>query len=343
MSPAPYAGSSMPLAALVYKSRATVNFDARSLNELVSRAQARNAEEGLTGAVYYESGRFLQWLEGPADRLDHVSASISQDKRHTDIEIVSYGFVPARMYSSWTMQLLTQKPARRMTQTPNRFDGEMVPTVAARELAAGADRAADAFLACVPPTAASAVAQCEKIAAAYLPLWQAELCNSVDITIGLTHLLRLFRRRTASIDPGYRATPSQFLVAAAPDEPHFIGAALAAELLREKGFHVDLLLPRTAQDIIQCITESQADAVVLATSPVFSRAERANDFSRLATAIRKAHADCNPRVTLYGQAPTAVCGEAIDHVTACASDIDPDQSTSADASLYPDAARNLLH
>lgn len=333
--------SSAPLAALVYKSRATAQFNPESLDELVSDAQTRNAAEGLTGAVFYDDGRFLQWLEGPADRLDNVASSISCDGRHTDIELLSYGLVSARTYSGWTMQLLTRKPNVQISQTPNRFDGDMAPTIAARELADGNDSAAYAFLALAPATAAGAVAQCEKIAAAYRPLWQADLCDDVDITIGLSQLLRLFRRRTKSVAPAYRSLGSRFLVASAPGEPHFVGAAFVAGFLLEKGCLVDYHLSTTEQDLIQRIAASPANGVVIATSPVFSRAERAPDFLRLATAM--SNATCRPGFTLYGRVPATLRGAAIGRVISRASDIDRDWPALAVAATPPQAGRHLHH
>ncbi|MEM6462959.1 MAG: BLUF domain-containing protein [Pseudomonadota bacterium] len=335
--------SSAPLAALVYKSRATQSFDAGSLDELISRAQARNADEDLTGAVYYDSGRFLQWLEGPADRLDHVAASISRDQRHTDIKVLSYGFVPERMYSGWTMRLLTRNPARTVARALSRFESDMTPSIAARELAAGDETATRAFLARAPATAAGTIAQCEKIAAAYLQLWQAELCNGADITIGLSHLLRVFRRRKTSFIPAGRTLTSRFLVASAPGEPHFIGADFAAEFLLEKGYLVDYLLPLTDQDIVERIADTSPDAVVIATSPVFSRTERADELARLAGKMCNAPAEASPSVTLYGRAPATLRCTSIGRVTACAADIDLARGMLAGTEPPTAAGRHLLH
>jgi len=345
MSLTPHAdpASSAPLAALVYKSRATEAFDSRSLGDLVARAQTRNASEGLTGAVYYDNGRFLQWLEGPANRLDAAAVSISRDERHTDLELLSYGFVQARMYSGWTMRLLTRKPARSVAQAPNRCDGALAPTIAARGLAAGDDRAAHAFLALAPATAAGAVAQCEKIAAAYLPLWHAELCDDIDITNGLSHLLRLFRRFTASVVPAHRALASRILVASAPGERHFVGAAFAAEFLLERGFIVDYLLPATGQELLERIAASPLDGVVLASSPVFSRAERSGDLARLAAGMCKAHVGRDAIITIYGRAPATLCGPYIRRVTSRAADIDPDRSALVAAERPMNAGLDLLH
>ncbi|MEO0400040.1 MAG: BLUF domain-containing protein [Pseudomonadota bacterium] len=335
--------SPAPLAALIYKSRSTRQFDPETLGDLVSRAQARNAAEGLTGAVFYGDGQFLQWLEGPVDRLDDVAASISRDERHTDIALLSYGLVRTRMFSDWSMRLLAREPSRRVAQAPNRFDGDMRPTIAARELIGGDERAASAFLELAPATAAGAAAQCEKIAAAYLPLWQAELCDDADMTIGLSHLLRVFRRRTTSFAPAYRSLASRFLVAPAPGEPHFFGAAFVAEFLRDKGYGVDYFLPMAEEDLVERVTTAPFEAVVIATSPVFSRTERAGDLMRLVDVMRNASADNKLNFTIYGQAPATPFPKGVGRVISRVSEIDPDPSRPVTAGPLSKTGARRLH
>lgn len=332
-----------PLAALVYKSRATRHFDVASLGDLVSQAQTRNATEGLTGAVYYDAGRFLQWLEGPSDRLSDVAASISNDRRHTDIELLSFGLVKARMYSDWTMQLLAREPDREIIQPPRRFEADMRPALAARGLASGDERAAHDLLSRGPQTTADAVAQCERIAAAFLPLWKAELCNDVDISIGLSHLLRVFRMHTALTASAPTMSSRRFVVSAMPGEPHFMGAILGSEFLTSQAYSVELLLPRTEQELYDHIDASDAESFVIATSPVFTRSERSADLARIISRLSRARDGQVCDITIYGRLPASISvSDKIKSVSRIA-DIAPAPTRLDRKISVPDSGQEMLH
>ncbi|MEM9763837.1 MAG: BLUF domain-containing protein, partial [Pseudomonadota bacterium] len=91
---------------LVYRSRATKALDGAGLADLVEAAQARNARENVTGCLVYDSGHFLQWLEGPGDGIDRIASSIRMDKRHDDIEVLDEAWTEKRVFSDWSMRLV---------------------------------------------------------------------------------------------------------------------------------------------------------------------------------------------------------------------------------------------
>jgi len=336
-------GSSIPLTALVYKSRATERFHAASLGELVTNAQARNAAEGLTGALFYGDNEFVQWLEGPKERLDTVAASINRDRRHTDIEVLSYGSVPARIYPHWQMHLITSTPNDQVLRSKTRTRAQSAYVRAALALVDGDDEPARTLIALPPATVASAVSQCERIASVYQSLWRDDDCGSIDVTLGLSRLLMLFRWHTRLAFPKFRARNQRFLVAPAPEEPHFIGAAFAAELLRESGFAVEYYIPDRNEDLVQRVAVSQPNEIVIATSLVFSRAERAEDLKNLASLVRNAQSNLKPNITIYGQTPMTICGPEIGRVGTRASNIDPQRSALSLAELSMRASNNVLH
>jgi hypothetical protein len=68
-------------------------------------AQARNQREGITGVVLYDDSRFFQWLEGPEDGVERVMGSIRNDRRHTDLEVLTRRAAPARRFDGWDMKL----------------------------------------------------------------------------------------------------------------------------------------------------------------------------------------------------------------------------------------------
>ena len=93
------------LSSLVYQSRATTPLSEADLQRLIASAQIRNSKEGVTGLLVYDEGRFLQWLEGPAESLDRVWKSIYQDSRHTEITLLGASTTPVRFFGSSPMVL----------------------------------------------------------------------------------------------------------------------------------------------------------------------------------------------------------------------------------------------
>ena len=77
-----------PLTSLVYRSRAVAPFDEAGLQNLLASAQRRNREAAVTGMLIYDDGRFIQWLEGPAEGVARVWQVTRADSRHTDIEVL---------------------------------------------------------------------------------------------------------------------------------------------------------------------------------------------------------------------------------------------------------------
>jgi hypothetical protein len=89
----------------VYQSRATASFSDAELQRLVASAQTRNRREGITGLLIHDQGRFLQWLEGPAEGLARVWQSIRDDSRHTAITLLGETTAPVRFFGGSPMAL----------------------------------------------------------------------------------------------------------------------------------------------------------------------------------------------------------------------------------------------
>lgn len=100
-----YATPMKPLSRLVYASRASAPFSPKDLYRLVTSAQARNRTEGVTGLLIYDQGRFLQWLEGPADGVDRVWCSVRRDQRHEAISLLDRSTNSVRTFGDSAMAL----------------------------------------------------------------------------------------------------------------------------------------------------------------------------------------------------------------------------------------------
>lgn len=298
------------LAALLYSSRATAEFDAHQLDDLVSRARRRNRAEGITGTVLYEEGRFLQWLEGPPAALGRLYTAIGRDRRHTDVELISHGPTGARLFGDWSLRLIRAGaepvPAQVLDWPEARH--------AALSLADGRTAGALAALALAPGGLPGAIRACEDIMAAYGELWAEEACQDVDITIGLAALLSAFRRwrhGAAQLDITTRRPP--LLVVPCPGEPHILGAALAAEMLIESGRPVIYAFPDCDEALGELVAKADVAGLALVSSGVFSRSHWQGRIEASARAARDASGGNGLRVAHYGRLPeygcSCACGE----------------------------------
>jgi methanogenic corrinoid protein MtbC1 len=97
----------------VYRSQAVRELTPPELIDLTRVSAARNEREAITGLMLYDSGRFFQWLEGPADSVNRVMGSIYNDRRHTNIELLNNQSAEARAFAGWNMKLATPGPAAK--------------------------------------------------------------------------------------------------------------------------------------------------------------------------------------------------------------------------------------
>lgn len=106
-----------PLFNVVYCSRATAGADAAAVQHIVSVAQRRNAELGITGMLVFGSGIFFQWLEGPRDAVLALMALLRTDRRHEGIvELGDNEEVRERLFPTWEMELVGAEHIREVLE-----------------------------------------------------------------------------------------------------------------------------------------------------------------------------------------------------------------------------------
>ena len=102
------------LVCLSYKSRvADSEIDERALADILTVAQAHNIENGITGAVAFGDGHFVQVLEGRSDVVLATMARIMSDDRHHSIEMIGPRPIARRAFPDWCMARLTHEPSLR--------------------------------------------------------------------------------------------------------------------------------------------------------------------------------------------------------------------------------------
>ena len=116
---------------IIYSSDASIPMQSDDLEDLLEHARERNAQRGITGALVYVDGIFLQILEGDAATLKALMARISSDLRHEAVTVLQEGDVPSRRFSDWTMAYISATPEQvadwlslpGTTPAPALFDG----------------------------------------------------------------------------------------------------------------------------------------------------------------------------------------------------------------------------
>lgn len=88
---------------IVYVSTAIAHFSEAALLQLLRRARCANQRAGITGALMYGGGQFIQVLEGCPAVVRNLYARIQADPRHSRFEILADGPLPRREFAGWHM------------------------------------------------------------------------------------------------------------------------------------------------------------------------------------------------------------------------------------------------
>lgn len=88
---------------LAYVSVASAPFSAVSLRTLLTSARTRNSARGVTGVLLYQSGSFMQVLEGEPAIVEGIFAKIQRDPRHRDVLVLLRGDIETRNFGDWSM------------------------------------------------------------------------------------------------------------------------------------------------------------------------------------------------------------------------------------------------
>ncbi len=88
---------------LVYKSKAISNLSFSEIQILLEKARLFNSANNISGCLIYYEGEFIQYLEGNQVKVLQLFDKISLDKRHTKVELLSYGLIENREFKNWSM------------------------------------------------------------------------------------------------------------------------------------------------------------------------------------------------------------------------------------------------
>ncbi len=89
--------------AILYISQETQPFSKSELQELLRLAICSNREQEITGCLHYESGFFMQYIEGDAAALARTMDRIGRDKRHQIFYRSEEHMLEEKRFPSWSM------------------------------------------------------------------------------------------------------------------------------------------------------------------------------------------------------------------------------------------------
>lgn len=88
---------------LIYISSATRDLSEMDLLDLLHQSRDRNKRQNVTGMLLFKDGAFLQVLEGEADDVDEIYASITLDDRNAGNYMVEREEIVERNFTQWSM------------------------------------------------------------------------------------------------------------------------------------------------------------------------------------------------------------------------------------------------
>lgn len=94
------------------------------LNEILATSRRNNIKAGVTGALMFNSGYFVQILEGAAATIEATFERIQMDGRHGDVTLIEFAVAPARIFDQWSMGFVGAKdaPGLRSVGLETEFD-----------------------------------------------------------------------------------------------------------------------------------------------------------------------------------------------------------------------------
>jgi hypothetical protein len=91
------------LVRLMYASRAVPAIDQEELLAILKKSKANNHKRGVTGALCFSEGIFIQVLEGGRNAVNQLYNRIASDARHNDVVLLNYEEIEERRFAGWSM------------------------------------------------------------------------------------------------------------------------------------------------------------------------------------------------------------------------------------------------
>ena len=88
---------------LIYSSK-PINYDDVSISDILKSSQNNNKNDGITGALIFREDIYLQFLEGPVNKVDKAFNKIASDPRHKNVLKLKEDITDRKLFASWAMR-----------------------------------------------------------------------------------------------------------------------------------------------------------------------------------------------------------------------------------------------
>lgn len=88
---------------IAYVSRQSYILTDEDISDLLTSCRTKNTRNEISGMLIYFDGTFVQFLEGPEDKLNPLYSKILDDKRHQEIILLLDGHAQERQFEEWSM------------------------------------------------------------------------------------------------------------------------------------------------------------------------------------------------------------------------------------------------
>ena len=88
---------------LIYTSQ-PVKFDDANISNILKSSQRNNSENGITGALIFREDLYLQFLEGPDNKVVEAYEKIKNDGRHKNVLKLKENTTDRKLFTSWAMR-----------------------------------------------------------------------------------------------------------------------------------------------------------------------------------------------------------------------------------------------
>ena len=89
---------------IIYKSRSVTPLNWDIVRSITSTSERNNEALGVTGVLMASRTHFMQVLEGNFEDVNTVFRRIVKDDRHTELSIVAFSVIDARLFGGWGMR-----------------------------------------------------------------------------------------------------------------------------------------------------------------------------------------------------------------------------------------------
>lgn len=94
------------LSKIIYVSRSSSPMPLE-LKDILATSRKNNPVFGISGALCFLDGIYMQWFEGEATAVNALYKKIENDPRHTDVKLLVHETISLREHPKWSMALLT--------------------------------------------------------------------------------------------------------------------------------------------------------------------------------------------------------------------------------------------